>query len=220
MQEAQEKYSRSLQENAQETNSKYLDAASEFFGNLSSMGSAFGEKGFKIAKAAAIAQATIKTYESATSAYASLAGIPYVGPALGAAAAAAAIAAGVANIATISAQQYQAPSAGSFAGGGIVGGSSPSGDRLTANVNSGEMILNQSQQRNLFAVANGGGGSQPAQINIFNQAPGVSVEARESRGKDDQKRYEIFIRQASGDVRRGIGPLAKAIEESYPSVRR
>ena len=40
--------------------------------------------------------------------------------------------------------------AGSFAGGGIVGGNSYSGDRLIAHVNSGEMILNQSQQAALF----------------------------------------------------------------------
>lgn len=39
--------------------------------------------------------------------------------------------------------------AGSFAEGGIVGGSSYSGDRLTANVNSGELILNLAQQENL-----------------------------------------------------------------------
>ena len=37
-----------------------------------------------------------------------------------------------------------------YANGGIVGDSSYSGDRLFARVNSGEMILNNSQQRNLF----------------------------------------------------------------------
>jgi hypothetical protein len=37
-----------------------------------------------------------------------------------------------------------------YAEGGIVGGSSYSGDRILARVSSGEMILNQRQQRNLF----------------------------------------------------------------------
>ena len=37
-----------------------------------------------------------------------------------------------------------------FAEGGIVGGSSYAGDRLYARVNSGEMVLNSRQQRNLF----------------------------------------------------------------------
>lgn len=44
-----------------------------------------------------------------------------------------------------------------FETGGIVGGSAFSGDRITARVNSGEMILNRSQQANLFAMANGSG---------------------------------------------------------------
>jgi hypothetical protein len=47
--------------------------------------------------------------------------------------------------------------AGSFESGGIVPGNSFSGDRLTARVNSGEMILNRVQQSNLFGLLNGGG---------------------------------------------------------------
>lgn len=42
-----------------------------------------------------------------------------------------------------------------FANGGIVGGSSFTGDRVTAQVNSGEMILNKTQQARLFQLANG-----------------------------------------------------------------
>jgi len=45
-----------------------------------------------------------------------------------------------------------------FANGGIVNGSSFSGDRVMARVNSGEMILNRSQQANLFGMINRGGG--------------------------------------------------------------
>lgn len=48
---------------------------------------------------------------------------------------------------------------GSFDGGGIIGGTSYTGDRLVARVNSGEMILNPAQQRQLFNMANGGGES-------------------------------------------------------------
>lgn len=40
--------------------------------------------------------------------------------------------------------------------GGIVGGTSYTGDNVTARVNSGEMILNREQQARLFDIANGG----------------------------------------------------------------
>lgn len=43
---------------------------------------------------------------------------------------------------------------GSFATGGIVGGNSKTGDKLLARVNSGEMILNSTQQSNLFRMIN------------------------------------------------------------------
>lgn len=44
--------------------------------------------------------------------------------------------------------------AGAFEQGGIVGGTSYTGDRLTARVNSKEMILTQQQQARLFEIAN------------------------------------------------------------------
>lgn len=44
--------------------------------------------------------------------------------------------------------------AGAFEYGGIVGGTSYTGDRLTARVNSREMILTQQQQARLFEIAN------------------------------------------------------------------
>ena len=53
---------------------------------------------------------------------------------------------------------------GSFSGGGIVGGTSYTGDRLTARVNSKEMILNTGQQRQLWNMLNGGGGGGTTSI--------------------------------------------------------
>ncbi|CAM3536757.1 hypothetical protein VA7868_03922 [Vibrio aerogenes CECT 7868] len=96
-----------------------LQSATDFFNNIAALAVTSGGKQSKIAKAAAVAQATMKTYESATGAYAALAGIPYVGPALGAAAAAAAVAAGMANI--------QAIRSANFSGAYDHGGHIPSG---------------------------------------------------------------------------------------------
>lgn len=73
--------------------------------------------------------------------------------------------AGAAQVALISANKPVAPS---FATGGIVGGTSYTGDRVQANVNSGEMILTYAQQKRLFDIANGGrtGGN----VQVFNSA--------------------------------------------------
>lgn len=56
--------------------------------------------------------------------------------------------------------------AGNFANGGIVGGTSYTGDRLVANVNSGEMILNTTQQGKLWKQINNGGGSNQVEFHI------------------------------------------------------
>ena len=48
------------------------------------------------------------------------------------------------------------PNIQKFADGGVVGGSSFTGDRVPAMVNSGEMILNKTQQARLFKIVNGG----------------------------------------------------------------
>lgn len=75
-------------------------------------------------------------------------------------------------IATITAVSAQAMSMkGKFADGGIIQGSSFHGDRLLAQVNAGEMILNKAQQTNLYnALKNGngfnGGGSNQVEFKI------------------------------------------------------
>lgn len=61
-------------------------------------------------------------------------------------------------VGTIMATFANFKSIGKFAGGGIIGGSSSLGDYNIARVNSGEMILNGTQQRRLFNLANGIGG--------------------------------------------------------------
>ena len=88
---------RSLQEKKNQALQASLSVTSEIFGAMATIA---GEE-TKAGKAFAVTQAIIDTYASANAAYSSMAGIPYVGPALGIAAAAAAVASGIANVKTI-----------------------------------------------------------------------------------------------------------------------
>lgn len=79
----------------------------------------------------------------------------------------------------------------SFEQGGIVPGASFSGDRVQANVNSGEMILNRQQQSNLFKMANGDGAGSSSYLsdkvdalitmvsNVLSQPMVVNIDGRE-----------------------------------------
>lgn len=64
------------------------------------------ENMFNVGKTLAIGEAVVSTIQGAQEAYTSLAGIPYVGPALGIAAAAAAITAGMLRVQQISSQKF------------------------------------------------------------------------------------------------------------------
>lgn len=97
--------------------------------------------------AAAETETVANTTAAASGAAAAHASIPFVGLAL----AAAAVAGMIALIIT------SKNKAKSFATGGIVSGATATGDKIQANLNAGEMVLNQRQQRNLFALLNGRG---------------------------------------------------------------
>ena len=89
------------------------------------------------------AEATANAKAAATGAASSVAAIPILGPIMA-----------VAAIGSIIAAFASIPK---FASGGIIGGSSFIGDNMIARVNSGEMILNGTQQRNLFNLLDGKG---------------------------------------------------------------
>lgn len=91
--------------------------------------------------------------------------------------------AGVASSISQAKQLFAQADAQKFATGGIVGGTSYTGDKVPAMLNSREMVLNMSQQKELFAALNGGGGamgidysllataiaSQPAPIVVYSE---------------------------------------------------
>ena len=56
------------------------------------------------------------------------------------------------------------PTNNTYASGGIVGGTSMTGDNVKINANSGEMVLSRRQQAQLFKMINGGGGGGDIQL--------------------------------------------------------
>jgi hypothetical protein len=157
-----------------------VKAAWDTAANIVSIVAAFGEKNKKAAKAAFnlqkgidAAQAGIATYKAANSAYAALAGIPVVGPALGAIAAGAAIAAGFINVRKILSAKFDAaptgggpppttdtaPAAAELPGAVEGGNQAPVG-LPTFNL-SGQQIGGAS---NMLGNQTGGGGQAPVKV--------------------------------------------------------
>ena len=183
-----------------------LEGAASLASGLAGIASAFGKKGAKAHKALSITAATIDMYAGATKAMAD----PLVTSTTARyIMAAGVIANGMANIASIA-------SAGNYANGGIIPGSSTSGDRLQANVNSGEMILNQKQQANLFKQANSAGAGGSVTINNYGND---NVETR----RDSDGNMEIIIRQAADlakseladEINTGDGDFAPMMQNTF-----
>lgn len=134
----------------------WLEHGSKAFQNLAAAAKASGKKGFEAAKAFSTASAIIDTYVAANGAYAALAKIPYVGPALGAAAAAAAIAAGMANVHAIQSQKPQAHSGLDYVP-----------QDATYVLKAGEMVLDPGTSEAVRQAAiNGGGGATHIVVNL------------------------------------------------------
>lgn len=107
------------------------------------------EESAKAQKALAIAQVAIQSGIAVATAVAEC-------QKLGFPAAIPAVIVAVATIAANIASAVNTINSAKFADGGIVGGSSFAGDNVPIQVNSGEMILNRNQQKNLFEIANTG----------------------------------------------------------------
>lgn len=97
-------------------NDLHLSGTKEFLGNLEALQASSNKRIARIGKAAAIAQALISTYQSANAAFAAMAGIKVVGPALGTMAASAAVIAGMLNV-----ERIRSVPLGGYAQGGYTG---------------------------------------------------------------------------------------------------
>lgn len=118
-----------------------LSTAKTFFTSLEGLSKTNNNKIAAVGKAAAIANAIINTYSAATAAYAAMASIPYVGPALGVAAAAGAVALGLANVRQIRAQPT------GFAEGGYTGNFAR--DQVAGVVHGQEFVMNAAATRSI-----------------------------------------------------------------------
>lgn len=97
-------------------------------------------------------------------------------------------AAGAVQIASLMASKPIPPS---FSTGGIVGGSSYSGDNIAANLNSREMVMNMSQQKGLWDFINGGSGGKGTAPNIVINNSASNIATAQPRLTRDK--IEIMI---------------------------
>lgn len=137
-----------------------------------------------IYKASAIAMATIDTYKAANAAYAAMAGIPAVGPALGIAAAGFAVTAGLAQVSAIRGAREQ---------GGYMSAGSP---YQMAERGQAEVIVpagNSRAKTKKQMAEMMGGGTGATSVVIVNQTTG-RIDNAES-GVDDEGRIRIIIRE-------------------------
>lgn len=130
-------------EKARERLSYTCDAVSQLGSSFSGLGKAVELPALDVAgtMAQAIA-AMIQGYSTATTQAATMGPIAW-------------LAFAATGLAQLTAMISSVQSMSKFATGGIVGGSSTHGDKKFARVNSGEMILNKSQQTQLFNLING-----------------------------------------------------------------
>lgn len=161
---AQEK---AMQEEREKALKNAVSVYANTFGQISNMLAQYGEENeaaAKASKAFAMMQVLLANGVSIAegakgmaSGMASAAKVPFPGNIAAIISVVAQIGAIVGTVASTIAQAkqiVQGASAGSFEGGGVVGGTSYTGDKLTANVNSSEVILNPEQQANtLFNMA-------------------------------------------------------------------
>lgn len=178
-------------ETLQEAKPTITDAVSEIGGSLSGLGNALQLPELNVAGTMAQAIATMVDAYATASLQASKYG-PIAWTAFAAS--------GLAQFTAIVASVKSLPA---FATGGIVGGSSPTGDKLLARVNSGEMILNLTQQKRLFEMLNASSGIrgvslQPPQAAEITLSPNMMKAILPSPSSGETVRFEIKGRTLVG----------------------
>ncbi|MGZ2857270.1 phage tail tape measure protein [Pseudomonas aeruginosa] len=191
-----------------------LSANEQFFGNLSGLAkSFFGEQSglykaaFVAEKSYAIAKTLLNAPKTASDAYAAMAGIPVIGPALGIAAAAAAVTAQLAQVAAVknvnlSGQAHDGimsvPEDGTW--------NLKKGERVTTAETSAKL------DRTLDDVRSNQGQGGNTTVNIVENKDRAGQVERRRDGR--QEFLEVFVADINGD-----GPASRAIAQAF-GIRR
>lgn len=159
-------------------------------------------------KATASVNALIKTYEAANSAYAALAPIPFVGPALGAAAAGAAIGAGLANVRAINSARQQ-------------GGTFNRGDNVLVGER-GPEVVSFGQSGRVTPNNQLGMNTTPQTINnVYNySSASVQVEENETGGVDVYVRKDELDELVGSSLSNPNSESRQALDSSYSNLQR
>lgn len=179
--------------------------------DVASIQGQFGEKAFRLAQGAAIAEATMAMHKAAVAAYGSGAGVIGLGPVL----AGAALIAGAANIASIASQKYS----GAYAMGGMI----PAGKYGLVGEAGPEFVQGPAIVTSARSTANqraGSGDSNPVNVTI-NNVPGHTVEAKQS---DDGKNLEFTIKavvdRLTSEAQNGGGKFVPALARAHGLTRK
>lgn len=165
----------------------------------SSLKSALGEQN-AIYKATAITKAIIDTYSAANAAYAALAGIPIVGPALGGAAAGVAIGAGLANVSQIASAREQ----GGTLGAGQRSTIAERGSIEVIEPSSNSRVRTAQQMRQMM----GEGGSSTLNLTVIDQSTGQKDFTTETQDNGDM--VLLIQDTVSNDLNQSNSKIAKA----------
>jgi len=174
------------------------------------------EEGTVAYKTAAVAETSISAFEGAQKAFASLAGIPVVGPALGAAAAAAAVVAGLARVSKILGF-FEGGLVPGYANSGLSGTrimsfhgqpiNRSNGDNRLATVKTGEVILNERHQRML------GGDETFRRMGVPGFATSGMVGGFETRVASNQALQQENFNRSISEIMRSFPPVVVTVED-------
>lgn len=150
---------------------------------------------------AAAANIGVKSGEAIAAATASGAMLPFPANLAAISAGVSAVLSAMATAMGVAAVGGALATAGKFAQGGIVGGTSPTGDKLLARVNSGEMILNMTQQRRLYnALAGNGDLGLHARRSIDSRSKGYNLAAADFAKLYAMRRPEVDFKNARFEI--------------------